>query len=182
MAGPPRRLKVVLMLVLLIILIAMYITSSGHSTRTSAFYTRTQDALATQRASKEESLGHTDHSPTVNKDDAQVDTHPTVGVGGMADDMRKGLKEAEEKAKAAADKKGDEFHGEAGREKAAQIGLKDAQEESNEEKKKAEPETEEQSRVKDELNSILKRSPGRLTYIFAVGSAGLCRRCRPTTG
>jgi len=159
MAGPPRRLKVVLLLVLFIVLIALYITSSGHSTRTSAFYSRTQDALAAQRAAKEESLGHTDHSLVDDRPDVKVDGHPTVDVDGKTDDVRKGLKEAEEKAKAAADKKGDEFHGEAGREKAAQIGLKDAQEEINEGKKKSEPETEEQGRIKDELNSILKRSP-----------------------
>lgn len=153
MAGPPRRLKIIFLLVLLIVLVTLYITSAGHSTRTSPFYTRTQDALAAQRAAKEESLGHADNAAT---DSTPLDTGPAGGG-----DVRKGLKEAEEKAKAAADRKGDDFHGEAGREMAAQIGLKDAQEESNEGKKKTEPETEEQGRVKEELNAILKRSPGR---------------------
>lgn len=163
MAGPPRRLKIIILLVILIVLIALYITSGGHTTRTSPFYTRTQDALAAQRAAKEESLGHTDNAAT---DSTPLDTGP----GG--DDVRKGLKEAEEKAKAAADKKGEEFHGEAGREMAAQIGLKDAQEESNEGRKKAEPETEEQSRVKEELNAILKRSPGRLNLVCCILPVG----------
>lgn len=161
MPGPPRRLKVILLLVLLIVLISFYITTSAHTTRTSPFYTRTQDALAAQRAAKEESLGHTDNSATdrsSEKSDLQdtpIDAKPG-SVGG--DEIRKGLKEAEEAAKAAADRKGDEFHGESGRERAAQVQA--AMKEKDEEKKKVEPETEEQSRVKEELNAILKRSPG----------------------
>jgi glutaredoxin len=135
-------------------------TSSASSTRSSVFYSRTQDALAAQRAAKEASLGHTDNSPT---DDTLADTGD--------DDVSKRLKEAEEAAKKAADRKGEAFHGEAGREKAEQMALKDKQESSNagakeeaedrkgEVKKQPKPETEEQSKVKDELNDILKRSP-----------------------
>jgi len=143
-------------------------TSSARSTRSSVFYSRTQDALAAQRAAKEASLGHTDNSPT---DGSLTDT------GG--DDVGKRLKEAEEAAKKAADRKGEALHGEAGREKAEQMALKDKQEISNagakeaaedrkeEAKKQPKPETEEQSKVKDELNDILKRSPG----MFAVAVA-----------
>lgn len=156
----PRRFKVLLLLVLLAVLITLYITSSARSTRSSVFYSRTQDALAAQRAAKEASLGHTDNSPT---DDVPVDTGD--------DDVGKRLKEAEEAAKKAADRKGEAFHGEAGREKAEQMALKDKQESSNAgakeaaedrkegTKKQPQPENEEQSKVKDELNAILKRSP-----------------------
>jgi len=163
-----RRFKVLLILVLLAVFMALYLTSSASSTRSSVFYGRTQDALAAQRAAKEASLGHMDNSPT---DDAPIDT------GG--DDVGKRLKEAEEAAKKAADRKAEEFHGEAGREKAEQMALKDKQEISNaaakdaaedrkEEVKKQQPqlETEEQSKVKDELNSILKQSPSMFAALL----------------
>jgi hypothetical protein len=146
-------------------------TSSARSTRSSVFYGRTQDALAAQRAAKEASLGHTDNSPT---DDVLVDTE--------GDDVGKRLKDAEEAAKKAADRKGEAFHGEAGREKAEQMALKDKQEISNagakeaaedrkeEVKKQPKPESEEESRVKDELNSILKRSPSMFAALVVQRS------------
>jgi len=167
----PRRLKVFALLVLIVFLVTLYITSAARQTRSSEFYTKTQDALAQARAHKEASLQ--DHES---------------GIGGSDGAVGKRLKEAEEAAKRAADKKGDEFHGEDVKEKvlsdkkakedekakvdvaegersvagrksmkgsgSSEIVLKD-----KEPVKEQKPETEEDHKVKNEFNDILKRSP-----------------------
>ena len=102
------------------------------------------------------------------------------GLGAGDGEVGKRLKEAEEAAKRAADRKGDEFHGEHVKEKvlsdkkakegerkvpgvAGHYSKKDLGIEKPlkpEEGKEQTAETEEDHKVKNELNAILKRSPG----------------------
>jgi len=160
-----RRLKAFGIIVLLAVIVTLYVTSAARQTRSSQFYTKTQDALAEARAHKEQALGGSS--------------------GGVAGDDQVGrrLKEAEEAAKRAADKKGDEFHGEdvkekvlsaaadakakvadgeksvAGRKTMKDSGSEAVLKEENAKGKEQSAETEEDHKVKNELNDILKRSP-----------------------
>jgi hypothetical protein len=168
-----RRLKAFFLLVLISVLITLYLTASARQTRTSQFYTKTQDALAAARAAK----------------DAGLRDVP----GGADADVGARLREAEEAAKKAADIKGDAFHGEEGRRQASIVRDRQAKETAaatpDKEEKKDEPrlakvpglameeglrkqaaenkkidaestaETQEDHKVKEELNSILKKSP-----------------------
>lgn len=160
-----RRLKTFGLLVFIFVLIALYLTSSARQTRSSQFYTKTQDALAEARAQKEKALGG-----------------DSDGWGGELE-VGKRLREAEEAAKKAADRKGDAFHGEEGKRQAQRVAsargpersvawkkvmkgeavLKDKEGPATEEKT---AETEEEHRVKDELNDILKRSPSMPPFPF----------------
>jgi hypothetical protein len=170
-----RRLKAFFLLVILAVLITLYLTASARQTRTSQFYTKTQDALAAARQAKEAGLS---------------------GLGGDELDIGKRLREAEEAAKKAADRKGDAFHGEEGRKQANIVkenaaketaasantggemkhggprqakvpglameeGLKKQAAENRKKNAEESAETQEDREVKDELNSILKRSPGK---------------------
>jgi hypothetical protein len=172
----PRRLKAFGLVVFLAVLVTLYLTSSARQTRTSEFYTKTQQAM---RAAKEK---------------AQPPPGSEESWGGETE-VGKRLKEAEEAAKKSADKKGDAFHGEEGRRQASIVkdrvaaatsapkdpkkggprvakvpglameeGLK-KQAADNKKLEEAGAETEEDHKVKDELNSILKRSPGTLFRI-----------------
>ena len=156
-----RRIKAVGLLVVLIIVVTFYITSGARQTRQSSFYTKTQDALAQQRAAREASLGSKDNS---------IDTDTNSGAVG------KRLREAEEAAKKAADKKAEEFHGgeiveDKKKEKvamdkqqakdAAKKGGSQGAIKSSKSHKQSDEETEEESQVKDELNAILKKSPSK---------------------
>ncbi|TID27594.1 hypothetical protein E6O75_ATG00361 [Venturia nashicola] len=159
----PRRIKVFTLIVLIGVLVTLYVTGAGRQTRSSQFYTKTQDALAQARARKES---------------AMHDRESGLGAGGS--EVGKRLKEAEDVAKRAADRKGDEFHGEHVKEKV----LNDKKTKEGETKvpdvsghyskqdlgiekplkgqdgnKEQTAETEEDHKVKNELNSILKRSP-----------------------
>jgi hypothetical protein len=141
-----RRFKATILLVALIVIITIYITSAGHQTRSSPFYTRTSDALALREA--EEQGGR-----AIESDDLEV---------------QKRLREAEEKAKAAADKKGAEFHGEDVKKKAEKVKEEneamgggagaDGQKAVKVENK---VESEEEHKAEAELNFILKRSPSK---------------------
>jgi hypothetical protein len=172
-----RRLRAFFLLVVLAVLITLYLTASARQTRTSQFYTKTQDALAAAREAKEAGLS---------------------GPGGDELDVGKRLREAEEAAKKAADRKGDAFHGEEGRKQASIVkenvaketvasvsaggetkhggprlakvpglameeGLKKQAAENRRKDQESSAETKEDHEVKDELNSILKRSPGELS-------------------
>lgn len=163
-----RRFKPILILVVLFTLTVLYITSSARTTRNSDFYQRTQAALQDQRNRAQ------DHAAAKAAD----------GIG-SDEGVAKRLKDAEEQAKAAADRKG-ELH-------RAQLGMEELPEEAEDEEKSvagrktmkadatakpddselAEPaakaqapvkgqqtaETEEEHKVEQELNTILKRSP-----------------------
>jgi hypothetical protein len=159
-----RRFKSALLLITVFILVTIYITSAARQTRSSDFYTRTSDALA-QRAEEERD------GKALESDDLAV---------------HRRLKEAEEAAKKAADKKGAEYHGEEvksaaenvkanveiGRTPGDAVGgrprkvLKGGATEKilmkgddKKEAKKPNPETEEERQAKEEMNYILKRSP-----------------------
>ncbi|QDS67494.1 hypothetical protein FKW77_001382 [Venturia effusa] len=159
----PRRIKVFALVVLIGVLVTLYATGAARQTRSSQFYTKTQDALAQARAHKES---------------AMQDHESGLGVGDG--EVGKRLKEAENAAKRAADRKGDEFHGEHVKEKvlsdkkakegerkvpgvAGQYSKKDLGTEKplkgQDSGKEQTAETEEDHKVKNELNSILKRSP-----------------------
>jgi glutaredoxin len=174
-----RRLKAFFLLVLISVLITLYLTASARQTRTSQFYTKTQDALAAARAVKEVNIGDM--------------------PGGSDADVGKRLREAEEAAKQAADRKGDAFHGEEGRRQASIVrdkqaketvapattddevpkekprvakvpglaleeGLKKQAAENKKMEAESTAETEEDHKVKDELNLILKKSPSTSLY------------------
>lgn len=160
----PRRIKVFALVVLIGVLVTLYVTGAARQTRSSQFYTKTQDALAQARAHKES---------------AMQDRESGLGAGDS--EVGKRLKEAEEVAKRAADRKGDEFHGEHVKEKVLNgkkakegerkvpgvaghyskqdLGIMKPLKEKDGDKEQA-AETEEDHKVKNELNSILKRSPG----------------------
>jgi hypothetical protein len=158
-----RRLKAALLLIAVFVLVSIYVTSAARQTRSSDFYTRTSDALA-QRAEEERD------GKALESDESAV---------------HRRLKEAEEAAKKAADKKGAEYHGEeiksaaenvkanadAGREpvggrprKVLKGGAteKILMEGDDKETKKQSPETDEEREAKEEMNYILKRSPSML--------------------
>jgi glutaredoxin len=170
-----RRIKVFALVILIFVLVTLYVTGAARQTRSSQFYTKTQDALAQARAHKESSMQ--DHNS---------------GLGAGDGEVGKRLKEAEEAAKRAADRKGDEFHGEHVKEKV--LSDKKAKEgerrvpgvathytkkelgiekplKGQEAEREQTAESEEDHKVKNELNAILKRSPSRLS-IFAIG----CRK------
>lgn len=150
----------------------LYVKGAASETRSSQFYTKTQDALAQARAHKESAL---------------QDHESGLGVGAGDSEVGKRLKEAEEVAKRAADRKGDEFHGEHVKEKVLNdkkakegerkvpgiaghyskqaLGLEKPLKEKDGGKEQT-AETEEDHRVKNELNSILKRSPGMFSRLF----------------
>lgn len=107
------------------------------------------------------------------------------GLGAGDGEVGKRLKEAEEAAKRAADRKGDEFHGEHVKEKVLSdkkakegerkvpgvaghyskkdLGIEKPLKEQDGGKEQT-AETEEDHKVKNELNSILKRSPSMLLH------------------
>jgi hypothetical protein len=137
----PRRTRATLLLVALALIVIIYISSAPASTRSSPFYTRTRDALAHREA--EEAGG-----AILESDDVAVK-------------MR--LREAAEKAKLSADKKGEEFHGGEVKEKGERI--KEAVEAKEKEKQKVvkgDGVTVEEHQAEMELNYILKRSPSTL--------------------
>ncbi|KAF2102866.1 hypothetical protein NA57DRAFT_71851 [Rhizodiscina lignyota] len=167
-----RRFKPLLTIVVLIVLTVLYLTSSARSTQQSEFYQRTQDALSQQ-------------------DDTNVAGAGTAGeaVGSDANVAAR-LREAEEQAKAAADKKGDEHRAALGMEEIPDeksgAGRKGVVFDDEEEDgmypyaaedaedhalapaakdqvpvkgKEQTAETQEEHKVEEELNSILKRSP-----------------------
>ena len=173
----PRRIKVFALVILIFVLVTLYITGAARQTRSSQFYTKTQDALAQARAHKESSMQ--DHES---------------GLGAGDGEVGKRLKEAEEAAKRAADRKGDEFHGEHVKEKV--LSNKKAKEgerkvpgvaghytkedlgipsekalKGQEADKEQTVETEEDHKVKNELNAILKRSPGMFLFPHGVSKA-----------
>jgi glutaredoxin len=80
-----RRFRFTVLLVAIVFIIALYTTSGSRQTRDSAFYTKTSDAL-----------GHSKHEGGESNDK----------------DIFQRLRDAEDAAKRAADKKGEEFHGE----------------------------------------------------------------------
>jgi hypothetical protein len=84
-----RRIKAVILLAIVAFLIAIYVASSPSTTRSSAFYTSTRAAL-NQREADEANV------KALESDDLAVQNR---------------LREAEQKAKMAADRKGERFHG-----------------------------------------------------------------------
>jgi len=94
-----RRVRAVLICGIVAIIITLYVSSSASSTRSSPFYTSTRDALSQRQAEEA-------HGAALESDDSAVQAR---------------LREAEEKAKKAADKKGDEFHSEEFKSKAAKV-------------------------------------------------------------
>ncbi|KAF2182454.1 glutaredoxin [Zopfia rhizophila CBS 207.26] len=150
----PRRMKLFGLSVLLAVLITLYMTSSARQTRTSDFYTKTQEALQTKEY--EEAAKQRD-----------------------ADDVSSRLKAAEDAAKKAAQEKSDKYlesvaGASGGNEKSvagrvimnervgddkpvpgvANVGGRPRDREAAKE-----PETPEQHEVEVELNAILKKSP-----------------------
>jgi FtsZ-interacting cell division protein ZipA len=110
-----RRLKGFFLIVVLLVLLTLYVTASARQTRSSQFYTKTQDALDAARVAKQAKL------------------HDSEAALGEDDMITHRLKAAEEAAKRNADKKGDEFHGEETKQKV--IKVKESLEEVDEEKK-----------------------------------------------
>ncbi|KAF2395551.1 glutaredoxin, partial [Trichodelitschia bisporula] len=132
-----RRLRLLGLAVVLFVLVTLYVTAGARQTRNSAFYGKTSDALGAARAAKEAVL----REPT----DA---------------DVGKRLRDAEDAAKRAADKKAEDFHGEEGKKRVEEMGEKSvAGRKIMKEVPEEVPETKEKQRAKDELNDILKRSP-----------------------
>ena len=150
-----RRVKVFGLMVLLTVFVTLYMTSSARYTRSSDFYTKTQDALQAK-----------DRSEAAKK----IET----------DDVGARLKAAEDAAKKAADAKGqklqeavtgeDSTGGE--RSVAGRVMMKDQDENvpgvagvggkpADRAAAKQEPETEEDHEVEVELNAILKKSPSK---------------------
>jgi hypothetical protein len=167
----PRRVKVFALVILIFVLVTLYVTSAARQTRSSQFYTKTQDALAQARAHKESSMQDNES-----------------GLGAGDGEVGKRLKEAEEAAKRAADRKGDEFHGEQVKEKVLsdkkakegerkvpgvasyytkkELGLDQEKPlKASGESKEQTAETEEDHKVNNELNAILKRSPGMFLLV-----------------
>ena len=150
-----RRVKVFGLMVLLTVFVTLYMTSSARYTRSSDFYTKTQDALQAK-----------DRAEAVKKIEI--------------DDVGARLKAAEDAAKKAADAKGqklqeavtgeDSTGGE--RSVAGRVMMKDQDENvpgvagvggkpADRAAAKQEPETEEDHEVEVELNAILKKSPSK---------------------
>ena len=150
-----RRVKVFGLMVLLTVFVTFYMTSSARHTRSSDFYTKTQDALQA-------------------KDRAEAAKKIEI------DDVGARLKAAEDAAKKAADAKGqklqeavtgeDSTGGE--RSVAGRVMMKDQDENvpgvagvggkpADRAAAKQEPETEEDHEVEVELNAILKKSPSK---------------------
>jgi len=150
-----RRVKVFGIMVLFTVFVTFYMTSSARHTRSSDFYTKTQDALQA-------------------KDRAEAAKKIEI------DDVSARLKVAEDAAKKAADAKGQKLQeavtGEdsTGGEKsvAGRVMMKDQDEkvpgvagvggnpaDRAAAKQEQEPETEEDHEVEVELNAILKKSP-----------------------
>jgi hypothetical protein len=166
-----RRIKATVLFILFAIVVTIYISTSASETRANKFYTTTKDAL-----SHGEGDGKT--LKDLLNDDVPVQTR---------------LKEAEEKAKNAADKKATEFHGPDVKEQAqgTKTEVKNEMDETGEAgvakqvvrpgtdplivktKEKIEKEreikeateTKEEHNAEEELNFILKRSPSKLTLI-----------------
>lgn len=94
-----RRFKPLLTMAVLAVLTILYLTSSAR-TSSSDFYTRTEDALAHQKQQEAERAA----------EDVNVGAGGALGVSGGTGsevDVRKQLREAEERAKASADRKGE---------------------------------------------------------------------------
>lgn len=179
-----RRIRVVTLLVVLAVIVTLYVTSAARQSQSNPFYVKTADALAAARAAKEASLGNRDPG--------------AVGTGDNSVAAR--LKEAEEAAKKAADKKAEDFHGEqivdTKKKEAEVLDVKkktqdDIKEKANqakdaiaggaaavkeavlkEDKKEESPEDAEKRKVKDELNSILKRSPSKSLSTCTLDQGG----------
>ncbi|KIW01412.1 glutaredoxin [Verruconis gallopava] len=98
-----RRLKGFFLLAVLLILLTLYITASGRQTRSSEFYTSTQDALSAAKAAKQAKLADMEHA---------------LGEDSMVSHR---LKAAEEAAKRKADEKAEMFHGEETKQKALKV-------------------------------------------------------------
>jgi glutaredoxin len=134
------RLRATLLLAALAIFVTIYVTSAPHATRDSVFYTRTADTLAREG------------------DDATVQQR---------------LRDAQDTAKKSAEQKADEFHGEEGRRR-AEIAMKKVEAAAGAgavadrggvgamEKVLAAQRLgmESADKAVEELNYILKRSPG----------------------
>lgn len=111
-----RRLKPLLTLVILALLTVLYLTSSGRSTRDSAFYKNTLAALQKQ---------HQQQADDTGADNSRSDT--------SAAKLKQDLQDADRDAKADANKKGDEMRKRLGMEEleapavGAQKPLKDAE-------------------------------------------------------
>jgi len=144
-----RKFKVTVLFIAIAILITIYISSSGRSTRSSDFYTRTADALALRESQEKDGKG-------LESDDAEV---------------QKRLRHAQEVAKEAASKKAEEFHGEEIKKKGEKIkqevdrknAAEDAQSRIDEKIKQKPVDDPEKSpedlKAEAELSYILKRSP-----------------------
>jgi hypothetical protein len=147
-----RKLKATVLFVVLAILVTIYITSAGHQTRDSPFYTRTADALALREA--EEKSGNAIKSDDVEK--------------------QRRLREAEEAAKKAANRKGAEFHGEDVKKKgekikdevdrAKAVGNMDTGKPNVQKVVEEVEQSVEDRKAETELNYILKRSPSKNDY------------------
>lgn len=98
-----RRVKASFLIVAVLVLLTLYITASARQTRSSEFYTTTQDALTAARAAKEAKLHDSEHAL------------------GEDDSISHRLRAAEEAAKSAADRKGDDFHSEETKQKAIKV-------------------------------------------------------------
>jgi hypothetical protein len=164
-----RRIKATVLFILFAIIITIYVSTSASETRANQFYTSTRDALS-----------HREGQDSRGKD-LLSDDKPT----------QQRLKEAEDKAKSAADQKALEFHGPDVKQQGqkAKPEVKNEMEETGEDgvakqvvrpgtdplivktKEKIDKERElkeatqttEEHNAEEELNFILKRGPSRCT-------------------
>jgi hypothetical protein len=98
-----RRVKAIFLVVAIFVLLTLYISASARQTRSSDFYTKTQDALSTSRHAKEADLA-----------ESEVAT-------GEDEMVKQRLKAAEEAAKEKAAKKAEDYHGQEAKQRALKV-------------------------------------------------------------
>ena len=174
-----RRLKVNLVFAIITVIVIFYIATSPSQTRSNPFYTSTRDALSQQEA--EDAGGK--------------------ALEGDALAVQARLKEAANKAKEAAEKKGTEFHGAEVKSKGQQIKadikgtgedgvarknmgggsekvIMQAKDKIDRERERKEEEHKNESpadhKAEEELNYILKRSPSMLLFFFLLALLEIC--------
>lgn len=98
-----RRLKAFFLVVVLVVLLTLYVSASARQTRSSDFYTKTQDAIVASRQAKEAGLSESE-----------------IATG--EDEMIKHrLKAAQDAAKVKAEEKAETYHGSEAKQKALKV-------------------------------------------------------------
>lgn len=158
-----RRVKAIGLIVLLTVLVTLYMTSSGRQTRTSDFYTKTQEALQTKEYEKAAKL----------RDEGDVGSR---------------LKAAEDAAKKTANEKSQKYmnavngaeKGVAGRVKLGSAddgkvpGVANVGGRPRDRDSQRQAETQEEHEVEVELNAILKKSPSTSRPMITHARTSAC--------